>query len=115
MKLLEVEPNFIMSQAGTVMTILQHLTSEMEHGVKVPFNAISNLMRNVGYSLTFAEFMDMYNSNENVQKLVQGTPSENEITIGQDPVDVQGDGEVNGDAKVDAMAKSAAKGINQPA
>jgi hypothetical protein len=57
----------------------------------------------------------MYNSNENVQKLIQGTPSENEITIGQNPVDVQGDGEVNGDAKVNQMAKSAAKDINQPA
>ena len=113
MRLLEVEPNFIMSQAGTVMTILQHLKSKMGDGVKVPFNAISNLMRNVGYSLTFADFMDLYNSNENIQKLVQGTPSENEITVGANPVDVQGQGEVDGDAKVNQMAQRAAKDINQ--
>jgi hypothetical protein len=115
MKLLEVEPNFVMSQAGTIMTILQHLKSKMGDGTKVPFSAISNLMRNVGYSMTFPEFMSMYNNNENIQKLVSGTPSENEITIGQSVTDVQGDGEVDGDAKVNQMAQSAAKNINQPA
>lgn len=115
MKLLEIAPNFVMGQTGTLMTILQHLESKMGKGVKVPFQPIANLMRNVGYNLTFDDFMSMYNNDENLQELITGTPSENEITIGQDPADIQGKGEVDGDAKVNKMAKSAAKNINQPA
>jgi hypothetical protein len=115
MKLLEIAPNFTMSQTGTLMTILQHLESKLGKGVKVPFNAISNLLHNVGYSMSFDEFMSLYNSNEQIQKLVSGTPNKDQITIGQSVTDIQGDGEANGDAKVDAMAKSAAKDINQPA
>jgi hypothetical protein len=115
MKLLEIAPNFVMSQAGTLMTILQHLESKMGKGANVPFHAISNLMRNVGYSMTFDDFMNIYNTNDHVQKLVSGTPSQDQITLGQTVTDVQGDGEEAGDAKVDAMAKSAAKDINQPA
>jgi hypothetical protein len=115
MKLLEISTNFIMSEVGTIMTILKHLESRMGKGVKVPFHSIARLLSNVGYSMTFDDFMSVYNQNEQLQKMISGTPSENEITIGQDVADVQGDGEVAGDAKVDAMAKSAAKDINQPA
>jgi hypothetical protein len=115
MKLLEIAPNFVMGQTGTLMTILQHLESKMGKGAKVPFQPIANLMRNVGYNLTFDDFMSMYNNDENLQKLVTGTPSENEITIGQNPTDIQGQGEVDGDAKVAQMAQNAAKDINQPA
>ena len=104
-----------MSEVGTLMTILNHLQSRMGKGTKVPFHAIANLMRNVGYAITFDEFMSLYNQNDQVQKMISGTPSENEITIGQSVADVQGDGEEAGDAKVDQMAQKAAQNINQPA
>ena len=113
MRLLEIAPNFTMTQNGTLMTILQHLESKLGKGTNVPFHAVANLMRNVGYNLTFDDFMDIYNSDQNIQKLITGTPSETQITIGQSVADVQGDGEVDGDKKVNAMAKSAAKEINK--
>ena len=115
MKLLEIAPNFVMGQTGTLMTILQHLESKMGKGVNVPFHAIANLMRNVGFNITFDDFMNIYNTTDSIQKLVSGTPSETQITVGQSVADVQGDGEVDGDAKVNQMAQSAAKDINQPA
>ena len=65
--------------------------------------------------MTFDDFMSMYNNDPNVQKLVTGTPSQDQITIGQSVTDIQGDGEEAGDAKVDQMAQTAAKAnINQP-
>lgn len=115
MRLTEVAPNFFMSQAGTLMTILKHIESKMGKGASVPFQPISNFMRNVGFSLTFDDFMELYNNDENLQKMISGVPSENHITIGSDVPDMQGDGEENADAMVDKMAQGAAKGINQPA
>ena len=115
MRLTEVAPNFIMSEVGTLMTILKHIESKMGKGASVPFQPIANFMRNVGYSLTFDDFMQLYNNDENLQKLVTGVPSENEITINSDVPDIQGDGEENADATVDQMAQGAAKNINQPA
>ena len=61
--------------------------------------------------MTFDDFMSMYNNDPNVQKLVTGTPSQDEITIGQSVTDIQGDGEEAGDAKVDQMAQTAARAL----
>ena len=115
MRLTEVAPNFVMSEVGTLMTILKHIESKMGKGTSVPFQPIANFMRNVGYSITFDDFMSLYNDNENLQKLITGVPSENHITINSDVADIQGDGEENADAMVDKMAQGAAKDINQPA
>jgi hypothetical protein len=115
MKLLEIAPNFVMGQAGTLMTVLQHIENKLGKGAKVPFQPIANFMRNVGFAMTFDEFMSMYNNDPRIQKLISGTPSDNEIIIGEPVTDVQGDGEENGDAKVNQMAQSAAQNINQPA
>jgi hypothetical protein len=111
MKLLEVEPNFIMGQSGTLMTILQHLESKMGKGTKVPIVAISNLMRNVGYNLTYDEFKTMFDSDPNIQKLVSNF-NQDEITIGpsaEDELADQGASQEGGAATVDQMAQTAAQ------
>ena len=112
MRLTEVAPNFVMSEVGTLMTILKHIEGKMGKGTSVPFQPIANFMRNVGYNLTFDDFMQLYNNDENLQKLISGVPSENEITINSDVPDIQGDGEENADAMVDKMAQTAAKKVN---
>ena len=114
MKLLEIAPNFVMGQTGTLMTILQHLESKLGRGAKIPLNAVANLMRNVGYSMSYDDFKNMYDSDENLKNVV-GNFNQNEITLGK--ADDIGDGEEAGDEQtVDQMAQTAAKAnINQPA
>ena len=112
MKLLEIAPNFVMGQVGTLMTILQHLESKMGKGNKVPMDAVSNLMRNVGYSFTYDDFKQMYDSNPNLQAIV-GNFNMNDITIGPADDDITAGDSDAGPETVDQMAKSAAKNINK--
>jgi hypothetical protein len=113
MKLLEIAPNFIMGQNGTLMTILQHLQSKLGKGAQVPISAVSNLMRNVGYGLTYDDFKKMYDSNPELQNLV-GNFNQDTITIGKSDDEMPGDQE-GGEDTVDQMAQTAAQNnIQQP-
>jgi len=113
MKLLEIAPNFVMGQNGTLMTILQHLQSKLGKGSQVPISAVSNLMRNVGYGMTYDDFKKMYDANPDLQNLV-GNFNQDTITIGKTDDDMTGDQE-GGEDTVDQMAQTAAQNnIQQP-
>jgi glucose-1-phosphate cytidylyltransferase len=65
MKLLEVAPDFMRSEAGVFMTILQLLQSKTKPGVKIPIANISKLMNNAGYAFSYdniKELIDFHNS-----------------------------------------------------
>jgi hypothetical protein len=65
MKLLEVAPDFVKSQAGVLMTILQYLESKIKAGTQIPMTNITKLMNNAGYSFNY----------DNLQELIQSTPA----------------------------------------
>jgi hypothetical protein len=112
MRLVEIAPSFVKGEMGTLMTILTHLKSKMGQGTKVPMAAVSNLMSNVGYSLTYDDFKQMFDSNPELKKIVSNF-NQQEITIGDDNADLPTDNSVDGEKKVDQLAKSAAKNINK--
>jgi hypothetical protein len=118
MKLLEIAPDFVRSQVGTLLTILQHLeatTGQGEEGVKtatVPMDAVIELMRNAGYSFTYGNFTQLYDSEPRVKALVSNF-NEQEITIGHPPEATVNDQLVDPTQVVDKMAQKAAKNINQ--
>jgi len=118
MRLLEITPDFVRSQTGTLLTILQHLQATMGKGregtqsVSVPMDAISNLMNNAGYSFNYADFLDLYNNEPRIAGLVANF-NQDSVDLGKildlgAPTDKQQDDQV-----VDKMAKSAAKAINK--
>jgi len=65
MKLLEVAPDFVKSQAGVLMTILQYLENKTKPGTQIPMANIAKLMNNAGYSFNY----------DNLQELIQSTPA----------------------------------------
>jgi hypothetical protein len=111
MKLLEVAPDFIKSQTGVLMTILQYLESKTKPGVKIPLDNISKLMNNAGYSF----------SGDNLEELISASPALGElisdynkhyVVIGKESIaqkePSQQDTEKSADT-VDKMAKNASK------
>jgi hypothetical protein len=119
MKLLEIAPDFVRSQTGTLLTILQHLEATLGKGesgamtAKVPMSAVINLMNNTGNHFSYGAFKDLYDTEPRIQQLVSNF-NQDEITIGEPVEDMTGDQEVDGDQKVDQMAQKAAQNINQP-
>jgi hypothetical protein len=108
MRLLEVAPDFVRSQAGILMTILQHLESRTKPGTKVPIANIQKLMMNAGYSFNNQELSSLIDSTPYLKKLVT-SQDDNYITIGGEeqkplPDGPKGDKEA---AVVDKMANHA--------
>jgi hypothetical protein len=111
MKLLEVAPDFVKSQAGVLMTILQYLENKTKPGTQIPMANISKLMNNAGYSFNY----------DNLQELMQNTPAiqgmisnynKDHIVLGKESIADKEPDEADAEkqnATVDNMAKSAAK------
>ena len=81
MKLLEVAPDFVRSQVGTLMTILQYLQSKTEPGTRIPMRNITNLMNNAGYSFNWEELEGLKKQFPALDDLI-GDANENYITLG---------------------------------
>jgi hypothetical protein len=113
MRLLEVAPDFVRSETGTLLTILQHVLNRHGTGVKVPFQSVIGLMNNAGYSFSYDDFKSIYDSTPSVKNII-ATFSETELTLKDaDDADVAATGDMGADAEkksniVDKMAKSAA-------
>lgn len=118
MRLVEIAPNFVRSQTGTLMTILQHLEDKVGKGTTVPFSAISNLMHNVGYIFTYDDLKVMHAADLRIQALITDFDQE-EITIGKaeelpsEDDDLLDAGEPQADKIVNKLSKKAAKAINK--
>ena len=115
MRLMEITPDFVRSQLGTLLTILQHLRATVGHGIegsksaKVPMASVINLMQHTGNSFSYGDFKQLYDTEPRVQALVSNF-NQNEITIGKELADISGPKDDN---TVERMAKSAAANINQ--
>jgi hypothetical protein len=111
MKLLEVAPDFVKSQAGVFMTILQYLESKTKPGVQIPIANISKLMNNAGYSFSYENLQELIDSNPNIGEMISDYNNQH-IVLGKESVadkePDQADVEKQ-NATVDQMAKSAAK------
>jgi hypothetical protein len=95
MKLLEVAPDFVRSQVGTLMTILQYLQSKTQTGTKIPMKNLTNLMNNAGYPFDWRALEGLKKKYKALDELI-GDFDENTITIGasdepEDSADGQGD------------------------
>jgi hypothetical protein len=108
MRLYEIAPDFTRSQAGVLMTILQHLDSKVPSGTKVPFDRIIGLMNNAGYPFNYKEFKDLLARNANLSKNIAAHSSDS-ITLGQPDQEEPAQGAADPEQRVDQMAKSATK------
>ena len=119
MKLLEIAPDFLRGQVGTLLTILQHLESTLGHGesgamtAKVPMSAVIKLMNNTGNHFSYGSFKHLYDTEPRIQALVSNM-NQNEVTIGRPAEITSNDQSIDPTAKVDQMAQAAAQNINQP-
>jgi hypothetical protein len=111
MKLLEVAPDFMKSQAGTLMTILQYLESKTKTGVQVPIANIAKLMNNAGYSFSYGALDELINSNPNLRDMISDYNQEH-IVLGKESVADKEPDESDIEkqtATVDNMASKASK------
>jgi hypothetical protein len=81
MKLLEVAPDFVRSEVGTFMTILQMLQSKVKAGTKVPTRNIVNLMNNAGYSFDWKAIEGLKEKYPAIGELISDA-DEDYITVG---------------------------------
>jgi len=81
MKLLEVAPDFVRSQVGTLMTILQFLQSKTEPGAKIPMQNVTNLMNNAGYPFDWRTLDGLKKKYKALDELI-GSYDEDSLTIG---------------------------------
>jgi hypothetical protein len=118
MKLLEITPDFVRSQTGTLLTILQHLEATLGQGdsgvmtAKVPMDKVLSLMQNAGYGFNYGTFVQLYDQEPRIQALISNY-NEQEITIGRAAEITSNDQSIDPTAKVDQMAQAAAKNINR--
>ena len=82
MKLLEVAPDFVRSQVGTLMTILQYLQSKTKDGTKIPMNNVTNLMNNAGYPFDWRALDGLKKEYPALDELI-GDYDEDSLTIGK--------------------------------
>ena len=106
MRLFEIAPDYTKSQLGVLKTILYHIQSKLPGGTEVPFTRVIDLMNNAGYPFSYEEFKDLYDKDPSISKVVTDH-SEQTITVGKGSSKETGDIDV--DARVDSMAKSAMK------
>lgn len=107
MRLFEIAPDFSRSPAGVLMTILQHLDSKLGDGAVIPFDRVVKLMNNLGLSLSFKDFEEIYNNVPAIANIV-GNYNEKTITLGKE-TDISPDDGLDSEIAVDQMAKSATK------
>ena len=81
MKLLEVAPDFVRSEVGTLMTILQMLQNKVEPGAKVPTQNLVNLMNNAGYPFNWRAIEGLKEKYPAIAELISNA-DEDYITIG---------------------------------
>ena len=105
MRLFEIAPDFSRSQAGVLMTIVQHLDSKVPAGTQVPFERITALMNNAGYPFSYEIFKDLLEKNPKLSDVIQKHDSSS-ITIGA-PEAEEEPGAADPEKRVDQMAKSA--------
>ena len=105
MRLFEIAPDFSRSQAGVLMTIVQHLDSKVPAGTQVPFERITALMNNAGYPFSYEIFKDLLEKNPKLSDVIQQHDSSS-ITIGE-PEEEEEPGAADPEQRVDQMAKSA--------
>jgi hypothetical protein len=98
MKLLEVAPDFLRSEVGSLMTILQMLQNKVEPGTKIPMRNLTNLMNNAGYSFNWEALEGLKKKFPALDELI-GDANEDYITIGskEDDFDEEPLGEPEGD------------------
>jgi hypothetical protein len=118
MKLMEIAPDFLRSQIGTLLTILQHLEatqSQSQSGgpqsATIPMISVVKLMNNTGIPFSYEDFKQLYDTEPRIKELVANF-NQDQITIGQPEPNV-GTNTDNGEETVDRMAQKAAKSINQ--
>jgi hypothetical protein len=87
MKLLEVAPDFVRSEVGSLMTILQMLQNKVEPGTKIPMRNLTNLMNNAGYSFNWEALEGLKKQFPALDELI-GDANEDYITIGGTDDDV---------------------------
>jgi hypothetical protein len=113
MKLLEVAPDFVRSEVGTLMTILQYLESRVKPGTAIPMNNIVKLMNNAGYAFNFELLKNMLDDEKNKSlKDMIGDANETSITLGKEtPDDDESLDNASPDTEktVDKMASNASK------
>jgi hypothetical protein len=116
MKLLEVAPDFMRSEAGVFMTILQLLQSKTKPGVKIPIANISKLMNNAGYAFSYDNIKELIEKNPALDDMISDY-SKDFIVIGKESIANKEPDEKDAEKQastVDKMAKSAAKNPTQP-
>jgi hypothetical protein len=116
MKLLEVAPDFVKSEAGVFMTILQLLQSKTKPGIKIPINNISKLMNNAGYAFSHDNIKELINNNASLKDMISDY-SKDYIVIGKESIANKEPDEKDAEKQastVDKMAKNAAQNPTQP-
>ena len=116
MKLLEVAPDFMRSEAGVFMTILQLLQSKTKPGVKIPSANISKLMNNAGYAFSYDNIKELIEKNPALDDMISDY-SKDFIVIGKESIANKEPDEKDAEKQastVDKMAKSAAKNPTHP-
>ena len=83
MKLLEVAPDFVRSQVGVLMTILQFLQNKTKTGTKIPTQNVVNLMNNAGYPFDWRAIEGLKEKYPALDNLI-GSVDENFITLGKE-------------------------------
>jgi hypothetical protein len=117
MKLLEVAPDFVKSQAGVLMTMLQYLEAKTKPGTHIPMGNISKLMNNAGYSFSYENLQELIKSNTALEAMISDY-SKDHIVLGKESIADKepDDNAVEKDAAtVDQMANRAAQNPIQPA
>jgi len=111
MKLLEVAPDFVRSQVGTLMTILQYLSSKTKTGVQIPMANIAKLMNNAGYPFQAETLEELIKSNPALDELISNF-NQDHIILGKESVankEPSPDDAEKDAATVDNMASKASK------
>jgi len=96
MKLLEVAPDFVRSEVGSLMTILQMLQNKVEPGTKIPMQNITNLMNNAGYPFNWRALEGLKKKYKALDDLI-GDFDEDSLTLGgEEEPEISAEPEQNG-------------------
>lgn len=109
MRLCEIAPDFVRSQAGALLTMLQHVASRTGEGTQIPFYKVTAMMNSAGFPFSYKAFLDLLNQVPSLNNIVTAH-DESSITVGkkdENPTDGEADEDPN--KVVDRMSKKAAK------
>jgi hypothetical protein len=109
MRLVEIAPDFVRSQAGALLTGLQHVASRTGEGTQIPFYKVTSMMNSAGFPFSYKAFLDLLNQVPSLSNIVTAH-DETSITVGtQDEAPVDGEEDEDPNKIVDRMSKKAAK------